>query len=121
MVKDSESGEIKNTKDVLLQLLYYKLELKMDIEGTKRHFYEQSSLRTFVSFYLMLKNMKLLTGLNEDEKQQLFLQNYKRLLSDTLNRMVEERVDERHKEIFKRITRSDLLHSARNFYIHFQL
>ena len=59
MVKDSESGEIKNTKDVLLQLLYYKLELKMDIEGTKRHFYEQSSLRTFVSFYLMLKNMKL--------------------------------------------------------------
>lgn len=117
MVKDSESGEIKNTKDVLLQLLYYKLELKMDIEGTKRHFYEQSSLRTFVSFYLMLKNMKLLTGLNEDEKQQLFLQNYKRLLSDTLNRMVEERVDERHKEIFKRITRSDLLHSARNFYI----
>ena len=32
MVKDSESGEIKNTKDVLLQLLYYKLELKMDIK-----------------------------------------------------------------------------------------
>ena len=116
-VKDSKSGEIKATKDVLFQLLYDKLELRMDVEGTKRHFYEQSSLRTFTSFYLMLKSMQSLSNLSKDERQEVFMKNYKRLMSDTLNRMIDERLDDKHKEIFRRITKSDLLHSARNFYI----
>lgn len=117
MVKDSKSEKAKSTRDVLFQLLYDKLGLRMDIEGTKRHFYEQSSLRTFASFYLMLKSMQSLSGLDESKRKEVFLKNYKRLLSDTLNRMTEERMDDKHKEIFRRITKSDLLHSFRNFYI----
>lgn len=48
----------KNPREFLFELLYEKLELRVDIEGTKRHYYEQNSLRTFVSFFLMLYKMQ---------------------------------------------------------------
>lgn len=116
-IEDNENGYTKNPKDVLFKLLYNRLGMRLDIEGTKRHFYEQNSLRTFVSFYLMLKSMKSIVHITKEEKKERFFQNYKYLIFDTLNRMADERMDSKHKNIFDRIVKSDLLHSLRNFYI----
>lgn len=106
----------KNPKELLFELLYKKLELRMDIEGTKRHYYEQNSLRTFVSFFLMLDKMQSITPNEKAEAEKIFNYNYKLLMSDTLNRMADERLDSKHKEIFDKIVKTDLLHSAKNLY-----
>ena len=37
-------------------------------------------------------------------------------MSDTLNRMADERLDSNHKEIFDKIVKTDLLHSAKTLY-----
>lgn len=37
-------------------------------------------------------------------------------MSDTLNRMTDERLDSNHKEIFNKIVKTDLLHSAKTLY-----
>lgn len=106
----------KNPREFLFELLYEKLELRVDIEGTKRHYYEQNSLRTFVSFFLMLYKMQPVIKKISDETEDAFSYNYKLLMSDTLNRMADERLDSNHKEIFDKIVKTDLLHSAKTLY-----
>lgn len=77
------NGNAENPKTFLFKRLYQKLGLRLDIEGTKKHFYEQESLRTFVGFYLMLESMEDIT--EKDETKQVFHHNYKVLMADTLN------------------------------------
>lgn len=104
-------GEAKSPKEFLFKLLYEKLGLRMDVAGSKRHYYEQKSLRNFVSFWMMLNNMENVSN------YAVFEHNYKILMSDTLNRMADERLDDKHKTIFNSIIATDLLHAARNMYI----
>lgn len=105
--------ETKKPKESLFKLLYDKLGMRMDTEGSKRHYYEQYSLRTFISFYLMLDKMETVK-----DNEENFVHNYKLLMSDTINRMVDERLDNKHKHIFNQITKTDLLHAAKNLYIY---
>lgn len=115
-IQISMSNDNKNPREFLFELLYEKLELRVDIEGTKRHYYEQNSLRTFVSFFLMLYKMQSVIKKMPDETEDTFNYNYKLLMSDTLNRMADERLDSNHKEIFEKIVKTDLLHSAKTLY-----
>ena len=106
-------NQAQNPKELLFKMLYQKLGLRLDTEGTKRHFYEQESLRTFVSFYLMLNSMENITGKKSDAT---FYHNYKMLMADTLNRMVDEKLDSDYMELFRKFTENDALHAARNLY-----
>ena len=108
------NGKAENPKTFLFKRLYQKLGLRLDIEGTKKHFYEQESLRTFVGFYLMLESMEDIT--EKDETKQVFHHNYKVLMADTLNRMANERLDSDYMQLFAKLTESDFLHAARNLF-----
>lgn len=108
------NGKSENPKTFLFKRLYQKLGLRLDIEGTKKHFYEQESLRTFVSFYLMLESMENIT--EKDETKQVFHHNYKVLMADTLNRMANERLDSDYMQLFAKLTENDFLHAARNLF-----
>lgn len=111
----NKEEEGKDTKSALFELLYKKIGFKLDVEGTKRHFYEQNSLRTFVSFYLMLDRMKSVKDISEKE-ERIFQHNYEILMFDTLNRMKDERLNEEHRALFTKLTEVDLLHSVKDFY-----
>ena len=108
------NGNAENPKTFLFKRLYQKLGLRLDIEGTKKHFYEQESLRTFVGFYLMLESMEDIT--EKDETKQVFHHNYKVLMADTLNRMADERLDSDYMQLFAKLTENDFLHAARNLF-----
>lgn len=108
------NGNAENPKTFLFKRLYQKLGLRLDIEGTKKHFYEQESLRTFVGFYLMLESMEDIT--EKDETKQVFHHNYKVLMADTLNRMANERLDSDYMQLFAKLTENDFLHAARNLF-----
>lgn len=117
MIREKDGSSSKTVKKAIFSLIYDKLGIRLDVEGTKRHFYEQNTLRTMVSFYLMLKEMKSLDENDTSTRLQTFEHNYKLLMFDTLNRMVDERLNHEYKEIFNNITNSDLVHAARNLYI----
>lgn len=108
------NGNAENPKTFLFKRLYQKLGLRLDIEGTKKHFYEQESLRTFVGFYLMLESMEDIT--EKDETKQVFHHNYKVLMADTLNRMADERLDSDYMQLFAKLTENDFIHAARNLF-----
>lgn len=108
------NGNAENPKTFLFKRLYQKLGLRLDIEGTKKHFYEQESLRTFVGFYLMLESMEDIT--EKDGTKQVFHHNYKVLMADTLNRMANERLDSDYMQLFAKLTENDFLHAARNLF-----
>lgn len=112
-VIDSD-GNTENLKTFLFKRLYQKIGLRLDVEGTKKHFYEQESLRTFVGFYLMLESMEDIT--EKDETKQVFHHNYKVLMADTLNRMANERLDSDYMQLFAKLTENDFLHAARNLF-----
>lgn len=116
MVK-TESEEKKGLKEALFKKIYDKLGMRMDVGGTKRHFYEQNSLRTFISFYLMLDDMKKLDRTFDEEDEETFEQNYKVLMFDTITRMVDERLNHECKAKFIKLTESKLPLSTRNLYI----
>lgn len=90
--------EIK-LKDILFRKLYEKLGIRMDVKGKKRHFFEQESMRAFVSFYLMLQSMDDLPEVDNSESfLNTFEQNYKVLMSDTVTRMVDDRLGDTSKK-----------------------
>lgn len=101
---------VRTPKEFLFKLLYDKLGMRMDAAGSKRHYYEQNSLRNFVSFGLMLRNMESASDYNVLEH------NYEILMSDTVNRMADERLDDQYKSVFYSIIGTDLLHAAGNLY-----
>lgn len=111
----TESEEERGLKEALFKKIYEKLGMRMDVGGTKRHFYEQNSLRTFVSFYLMLDDMKMLDGSSKEEED--FEQNYKILMFDTITRMVDERLNHECKAKFIKFTEPKLPLPTRNLYI----
>lgn len=111
-------GERKNSlKEAIFEKLYNKLGMRMDVDGAKRHFYEQNSLRAFISFYLMLGDMKCLNGSSGVQNEKIFARNYKLLMSDTITRMVDERLSSENRIKFARLTESKLPHCSRNLYI----
>lgn len=107
------NGETENLKAAVFKRLLKKLGMRMDVDGVKRHFYEQNSLRAFISFYLMLEDMSELT----EHNQMVLEQNYTILLHDTTTRMVDERLSYASKRKFERLTESKLPLSSRNLYI----
>ena len=113
-----DEGNIENPKNLLFKKLYQKLGLRLDIQGTKKHFYEQETLRTFISFYLMLERMEDIEDIEniEDDTDSTFYHNYKVLMADTLNRMANERIDSDYMQLFAKLTENDILHAARNLF-----
>lgn len=107
----------KRLKEAIFEKLYNKLGMRMDVDGAKRHFYEQNSLRAFISFYLMLDDMKCLNGSSGVQNEKVFARNYKLLMSDTITRMVDERLNSENRIRFTKMTESKLPHCSRNLYI----
>lgn len=120
---EQEKNRVMNLKTTLFEMIYSKLGMRMDIDGVKRHFFEQNSLRGYVSFYLMLDNMEKLTERkgersSESEFLVIFERNYRMLLSDILIRMVDDRLDEESQKVFTTITDCQLSRSCRNLFFH---
>lgn len=126
MIEESSDRKTLNSKTETLKkaifsYLYQKLGMRMDVVGTKHHFFEQNSLRTYVSFYLMLKSMEYLTLNNDSPDDQnhfwkVYQQNYRILIADICNRMVNECLTIKYKEVFLQITDMTLPKSCRKLF-----
>lgn len=92
-------------KALIFRLLQQKLGMRMDTDGGKRHFFEQNSLRTFISFILMLNDMVPLAeqlptygGVQSSEANDQFLaamqHNYGMMKSEIRKRMADERLSD---------------------------
>lgn len=111
--QDFSSCKCMGMKQALFVMLYRKLGMRMDVEGEKRHFYEQNTLRIFVNFYLMLDRMQEPQGADQ---LAIYERNYYVLMSDTIIRMVDERLTNSYKKSFRHITGRKLPYSARGLY-----
>lgn len=107
-------------KKALFWEIYKKLGMRFDIEGIKRHFFEQDNMRSYVNFYLMLDNMdELSEKVSEEEKRsflKVFERNYRQLLYDTVTRVVDERLRKDSKKLFREFTNTQLPRSMRNVF-----
>ncbi len=102
-------------KKAIFDELYDKLGMRMDTEGSKRHFFEQDVLRTYVNFYLMVHGMPPCQD-GSDRAVHNFDENYKILMFDIMNRMIDERLTDGNRRMFQKITESALPHSCRNLF-----
>lgn len=116
----------RRLKDAIFYNIMRGLSLRLDSEGMKRHFFEQSSLRTYVNFYLLLEKMEPLAFTKVDsftasQKKQFWEQyqkNYRIIMSDICIRMVNERLTLSSKADFMRIVDMKLPRSLREIYSH---
>lgn len=103
-VRQKKSGNSRNSqmkkyysqKEMVFLMLLQKLGMRMDTSGEKWHFFAQNSLRTFVSFVLMLRHMEDLASSPEADGTRIrtIQHNYSVMESEILRRMKEERLSD---------------------------
>lgn len=85
---------VVSVKKFLLRIIAARTNVYFDSRGTKRHFFEPSSLRDLSVFWRMLETLEPVANKNGTELRMAYENNRKKLFSYTMNPFASEKLEE---------------------------